>query len=321
MRSVNLTSVLEPPSVDTFGLAVDAGAESLGPALGVWDVWYHAFHFQTILQWRAIHPFSTGFRKKDAVLPLKGVYGGFAKYLKDFLAKRDLARKKDPLLYFSGDHSGAIPFWGTLLDEQESMGLIWIDAHMDAHTPKTSHTQNLHGMPLAYLLGAGEAPLSELIPKAIDPRSLCLVGVRSYEPEEEALLRSLGVKIYYANEVIGRETDVMKEAIAHVMAHSNSFGISLDIDALEPREAPGTNCHIPNGLHPLPMLAAFQALRGHSGFVGLEISEYTPAKDPEKKTLQHIIQLVAALFGKTEENKPSLAKDFKAHMREATGKS
>src|SRR5213083_142434 len=91
-----------------------------------------------------------------------------------------------------GDHSCAGGTWtGVARSIKGDLGLVWIDAHMDAHTPRTSHTGRLHGMPLAWLLGQDDDPLYGLASGVLDPRHVCLVGVRSYEPEESERLARL----------------------------------------------------------------------------------------------------------------------------------
>src|SRR5207244_12839410 len=95
-------------------------------------------------------------------------------------------------------------------------GLSWIDAHMDGHTPGTSHTGRLHGMPLAWLLGQDDDPLYGLASGVLEPEHVCLVGVRSFEPEEDERLRRLGVRVVMIDEVERRGLDA-------------GFGAALDI--------------------------------------------------------------------------------------------
>src|SRR5437868_10711912 len=115
-----------------------------------------------------------------------------------------------------GDHSCAGGTWtGVARAVKGDLGLVWIDAHMDAHTPGTSHTGRLHGMPLAWLLGQDDDPLYGLASGVLEPRHVCLVGVRSFEPEEEERLRHLGVRVVMIDEVERRGLDpVFEEAFA-----------------------------------------------------------------------------------------------------------
>src|SRR5688500_12674459 len=104
-----------------------------------------------------------------------------------------------------GDHSCAGGTWaGVARTLHGALGLVWVDAHMDSHTPRTSHTGRLHGMPLAWLLGQDDDPLYGLASGVLDPRHVCLVGVRSYEPEEDARLKRLGVRVIFMDEVAAR---------------------------------------------------------------------------------------------------------------------
>src|SRR5947209_5083314 len=101
-----------------------------------------------------------------------------------------------------GDHSCAGGTWtGVARSVKGDLGLVWIDAHMDAHTPRTSHTGRLHGMPLAWLLGEDDDPLYGLASGVLDPRHVSLVGVRSYVSEEAERLARLGVRVYLMEEV------------------------------------------------------------------------------------------------------------------------
>ena len=112
---------------------------------------------------------------------------------------------------------------------------------MDAHTPQTTPSGKLHGMPLACLLGHGDPRLTAIAGGArLDPRRVCLVGVRSFETGEAALLRRLGVRVFFMHEVARRGlAAVMKDAVAIARGRRRPYGISLDLDALDPRDAPG----------------------------------------------------------------------------------
>jgi len=191
---------------------------------------------------------------------------------------------------FSGDHSSAAGTWGgvrSALGESGSLGLIWVDAHMDSHTPDTSPSGAYHGMPLACLLGHGPDELTGLgdFPPALMPQNVVLVGVRSFEAEESALLSSLGVFIYYIDEVRRRGLEVvMREAHARVTQHSSHFGISIDLDAIDPGEAPGVGSPERGGIHGDELAAALASLAEDERLTGIEISEYNPSRDVAQKT-------------------------------------
>lgn len=202
-------------------------------------------------------------------------------------------------LTLGGDHSCAIGTWsGAASALSGPLGLIWIDAHLDSHTPESSHSKNIHGMPLAVLLGFGEPALTNIQttkPK-ISPENLVLIGIRSYEPEEYDLLNRLGVRIYGMPEIRekGLET-VMEEALKKVSARTSAFGFSLDLDAIDPSEAPGVGSKAPEGLSALPLIKSLKTLIDHTKFIGAEIAEFNPIQDENHKTEHLIIELIRGL--------------------------
>lgn len=201
-------------------------------------------------------------------------------------------------IIIGGDHAMAIGTWSgvvSALPSNQAFGLIWIDAHMDAHTPETSPSMAIHGMPLAALLGHGEKCLVELGgsgPK-LDPCNVVLIGVRSYESGEAALLKQLNVKIYFIDEVKQRGfASVMKEAMEYVSANTQGFGVSLDLDAFDPLIAPGVGSPAQDGIRDLgDITEAFKFIRHHPRLMALEIAEYNPIRDCEDKTAE-LIKLV-----------------------------
>ncbi len=207
-------------------------------------------------------------------------------------------------LVFGGDHSMAMGTWSgisTALDAQEELGLIWIDAHLDAHTPTTTTTGNYHGMPLAALLGYGEPVLTHILsdsPK-LNPKHLVMIGIRSYEEGEHALLTSLGVKIFYMDEVTRRGfATVFEEALAIVATAKKGFGITFDIDAFDPSVAPGTGTKEKDGLPRDEVLRAMQGIGRNPSLKGLEITEFNPILDKDGRTFLLIKQMLQSFFAK-----------------------
>ena len=198
---------------------------------------------------------------------------------------------------FSGDHSSAVGIWSgarETLAEQESLGLIWIDAHMDSHRPETSPSGAYHGMPLACLLGHGPAELTAINYPApvLLPQNVVLVGIRSYEAEEHALLSRLGVHIYYIEEIRERGLAVvMREAHGRVTQQSRQFGISIDLDAIDPGDAPGVGSPELGGIHGDELIAALAMVADDERLLGIEVSEYNPSHDIEQKTAQLALAL------------------------------
>jgi arginase len=207
-----------------------------------------------------------------------------------------------------GDHSCAIGTWSgaaRALAARGPLGLVWIDAHMDSHTPATSPSGMPHGMPLAALLGHGASrelaiEVAEILHEGqIAPRHVCLVGVRSHEPEEEALLTRLGVRIVHMEELEERGLDaVMREAVDIARGETAGYGITLDLDAIDPLDAPGVGTPVRGGMAAPELVAALaRCCAGDPALVGFEIVEYNPHRDVERRTAQVIEDLIAAVLG------------------------
>lgn len=203
-----------------------------------------------------------------------------------------------------GDHSCAIGTWSGIsraLSSRGPLGLIWIDAHMDSHTPDTSPSSAVHGMPLACLLGFGPAPLLELcaINSKLLPQHVCVVGVRSFEPAEASLLERLGVRVYHMDEVKQRgAVTVLAEAVARVQPHTAGFGISIDLDAIDPSDAPGVGTPEPRGIVGKELTAALAQLSDNPQLLAMEIAEFNPQKDVHGITAALIYELLSSVTGK-----------------------
>lgn len=200
-----------------------------------------------------------------------------------------------------GDHSSAIGTWsGVTAASSKPFGLIWIDAHMDAHTFATSQSQNIHGMPLAALLGYGDPLLTEMLKKEakIRAENLHLHGIRSFEPEEKKLLEELKVSICYAEESLAKGTQVVLNQVAQKLSQDcEYFGVSLDLDAFDPKYAPAVSTPARKGLKPADILSFLKELKTNypKQFVGLEITEFNPSRDKEGKTLLLVREIIELL--------------------------
>jgi len=199
-----------------------------------------------------------------------------------------------------GDHSCAGGTWtGVARTVPGALGLVWIDAHMDSHTPATSHTGRLHGMPLAWLLGQDDDPLYGLGAGVLEPKHVCLVGVRSYEPEEDERLRRLGVRVIFMDEVRSRGIDaVLDEALDIATAGTRGFGVSIDLDVVTPEEAPNVGTPVAGGVTSAELARALQEVAGRPALAAIELVEYSPRLDRDGLTGRVAIDLLgAALCG------------------------
>ena len=224
---------------------------------------------------------------------------GFGRELADHLA--GLAPGVVPLV-LGGDHAIAVGTWRGLGRRAGcAPGLIWIDAHLDSHTPASTHSGNLHGMPLAALLGQGDAGLCAIPGPALDPSRCCVLGARAWEDEERVLLDRLQVRIFTMDEIRARGLPaVFAESLRIARgdaAAPQAFGLSLDLDALDPLQLPAVTCPEAGGLEAAGLLAALRLLRGCDTLLGLEIVEYRPDLDPSAQGARLIAALAAAALG------------------------
>ena len=197
-----------------------------------------------------------------------------------------------------GDHTCAIGTWSggyDALHASGEMGLIWIDAHMDSHTPETSPSGRIHGMPLAALLGYGYSTLTSVLhyPPKLKPENICLIGVRSFESGEAELLKRLNVRIYFMEEVKQRGLiTVLKEAVEHVSHHTVGYGMTLDLDSIDPKEAFGVDVPEPDGIHTHNLYKGLSSILSDPKLIGVEIAEFDPMKDKNAETEKLIVSLL-----------------------------
>jgi arginase len=208
-----------------------------------------------------------------------------------------------------GDHSCAGGTWsGVARTLDGALGLVWIDAHMDSHTPSTSHTGRLHGMPLAWLLGQADDPLYGLASGVLKPEHVCLVGVRSYEPEEDERLRRLGVRVVFMDEVHARGIDaVLGEAIGIARAGTTGFGVSIDLDVVSPDEAPNVGTPVSGGVSSAELARSLEQVAGEPSLAALELVEYSPRLDRDGATARVALSLLSAALCGTREDPQVLA--------------
>ena len=238
-----------------------------------------------------LSPLRTERRKQLAVSKLCGLLAS---------AVADCVRRGRLPCVLGGDHSCAGGTWsGVARSVRGALGLVWIDAHMDAHTPRTSHTGRLHGMPLAWLLGEDDDPLYGLTTGVIEPQHVVLIGVRSFEPEEKVRLERLGVRVVYMAEIRSRGIKpAMDEAIGIATRGTTAFGISIDLDVVTPDEAPGVGTPVPDGVSGAELGRALDGIGMRVDLAALELVEYSPRLDPGGATARVAVDLVrSALCG------------------------
>ncbi len=191
-----------------------------------------------------------------------------------------------------GDHAIAVGTWSGIVSQLKShqkFGLIWIDAHMDSHTDKTTPSNAIHGMPLAALMGHGFDDLTAMASSGakLSPEHVVLIGVRSFEEGEELLLKRLNVRVIDRQEVHERGFDAcFQEALNIAQNGTKGFGISVDLDAFDPEFAPGVGVPEVDGLSPDEVLPALKGVIQNLNLKAFEVVELNPPLDKADKTLK-----------------------------------
>ncbi len=205
-----------------------------------------------------------------------------------------------------GDHSIAIGSMSGVTsyyrERGQPVGLIWFDAHADMNTPETSPSGNIHGMPLAVLFGYGAEELTGIegfAPK-LDPQFCVHVGARDVDPGERELIRQLGVRFITMREIDERGMRAcIDEAISIAGKAPAGFHVTLDIDALDPGDAPGSGTVVRGGLTYREAHLAMEHIAEAGGMLSLEVVEINTALDINNRTAELGVELVLSALGKT----------------------
>jgi arginase len=224
------------------------------------------------------------------------------------LAERSYKDAKNGVLpvVIGGDHSSAIGTWSGItsaLEMEGDFGLLWIDAHMDAHTPQTADQGKWggwwHGMPVACLTGNGTDEFTGLSSSKIKikPPHIVLIGIRSFEPGEEEYVKKHNIKYYMADDLKQRGfSAIYQEALEYLTENCRGFGLSIDLDGFDPENAPGVGTPEKNGVSAPEALKMIRGLGENPAFHGLEIVEYNPHNDVGGKTATLISDIIETVF-------------------------
>jgi arginase len=236
-----------------------------------------------------------------------------ARYLGEIArASAILARKVDRImelghfpLILGGDHSIAI---GTLSGisayagrHGKKVGLIWIDAHGDINTPETSPSGNIHGMPLAALLGFGAGELTSIAGESpkVDPANVALVGIRSLDSGEKKRLKETGVQVHTMSDIDRHGVHrVMKKALGRVTDGTDYVHVSFDLDAVDPSVAPGVGTPVKGGLDYREAHLIMEVIADAGVMTSLEMVEVNPILDQGNASAVFAVELVQSAFGK-----------------------
>ncbi|MFJ7666797.1 arginase [Lysinibacillus sp. NPDC097195] len=209
--------------------------------------------------------------------------------------------KRFPLV-LGGDHSIAIGTLAGVSKHYQNLGVIWYDAHGDLNTADTSPSGNIHGMSLAVSLGLGHPVLTNIggyAPK-VKPQNVVIIGARDLDPGEKKLIKELGIKVYTMHEIdrLGMTT-VMSETINYLKERTDGVHLSLDLDGLDPNDAPGVGTPVAGGISYRESHLAMEMLSEAKIITSAEFVETNPVLDQSNKTAIAAVALISSLFGDT----------------------
>jgi arginase len=202
-------------------------------------------------------------------------------------------------LVLGGDHSIAIGTLSGLAAADGPGGVLWLDAHGDLNTPGTTPTGNVHGMPLAAVLGlCGDSFTADgLSLPAVEPTRVALVGVRSLDPGERETVRELGVAVYTISDLDRRGVEpILAEALERVSGGSFVHA-SIDLDVVDPEVAPGVGDPVRGGLSYREAHLALELVAEAGVLDSLELTEVNPIRDHENATAKVAVELAASALG------------------------
>lgn len=295
-------------SIDLIGVPLDLGASRRGVEMGP-----SAVRLARLEE----HLESLGHEVRDlgdAPVPTRETlgFGSGLDYLPTIAAVcRDVAtrtatsvRQRRIPLVLGGDHSvsaGSVAGVATALAERgERLGVIWLDAHADLNTPESSLSGNVHGMPLAHLLGYGDTETASIASPApaILAANTVIIGARDLDQAERGHIREFGVRTYTMREIDERGMRaVLQEAIGLASDGTQGIHVSLDLDFVDPREAPGVGTPVRGGATYREAHLAMETLWDTGRVVSMDLVEVNPVLDRENHTAELAVGLVRSGFG------------------------
>ena len=236
-----------------------------------------------------------------------------AKYLQEIaetcrglaaMTERTVAEGIVPLV-LGGDHSiavGSVAGAAAHFHKQgKRIGCLWLDAHGDMNTPESSPSGNVHGMPLASIIGYGAPELVELagFKPMVAPRNVALVGIRDLDARERRIVKESGVHVFTMRDIDERGMrEVMAEALRFVTDETDGVAVSLDLDFVDPTDAPGVGTPVRGGVTYREAHLAMEMIADSEAVVSMEVVEINPVIDEHNKTATLGIELVLSGLGK-----------------------
>ncbi len=291
-------------SIRIIGVPIDLGQNQRGVDMGPSAIRYAGLSSRLKSLGYEIHDGGNLYVPvRDSLSDEQG--GGFLRAVQQvcqaaYEAAEEAIRAGEIPLFLGGDHSLSI---GTIggVTSQQPVGVIWIDAHGDANTPETSPSGNLHGMPLATLLGEGYPELVNIgrPGSKVSAKDVVLIGIRDLDGKERQWLKDKQVKVYTMRDLDERGLGgVTREALEY-LGHHDHIHVSVDMDALDPSIAPGVGTPSAGGLSCREAQLLMEIIADTGKLASADIVEINPILDHQNRTAEMAVGLAASLFGKS----------------------
>lgn len=294
--------------IDLIGVPLDLGASRRGVDMGPYAVRAaglrntllalgHEVHDQGNLHVADRGTFPPDTHGFDFLPTIAAVCGELAARIETSVRDRHFP------VVLGGDHSlaaGSVAGAAQALRRrQERLGLIWVDAHGDINTPDTTPSGNVHGMPVAHLLGYGDSRLHVTAEPAVAGAQTVLVGIRDLDPGERVHVRAYGVHVFTMHDIDRRGlSQVMDEAIAIASRDTHGMWVSYDADVQDPIHAPGVGTPVAGGLSWREGHLVMEMIADSGLLLGLDLVEVNPILDVSNRTAELSVGLIASALGK-----------------------
>jgi len=296
--------------ISIIGVPMDLGADRRGVDMGPSALRYADLNEHLVELGHEVDDLGD----MHVIIPEERHYGDpQAKYLKEIvdtctrlatLVLEEYEKDRTPLV-LGGDHSIAA---GTMSGMAEAfrrrnlnLGLLWFDAHADMNIPQTSPSGNVHGMPMAAILGYGPPELSNIFgftPKLPRDR-VVMIGLRDIDKQERELVKKSGIRVFTMKEIDRRGIgSVMDEALGIVTRGTDGFSVTLDADFLDPQDSPGVATPVRGGASYREAHLAMEMIADTRRMVSFEIAEINPILDIHNNTAHFGMELILSAFGK-----------------------